>query len=193
MKTIASFVLAIVVFTFDYCVSHKKEEHPCHLSGKVYMSSEGVDSVGIFIPRSTDYYQTVIFINDSEFIHTINNCCGNPNEDFAYEYVNKGKYKLDDKALTLIFSPVTAVCYSKYRSDSLNPDSTIATEYVKLEKSLQTVTKMARLNIRDVPYFQNLIGITEKEFVSLTPFKVEDYRKGLQKIGAWQMLFPGGR
>lgn len=191
MKTIASLVLAIVVFTFDFCANHKKEVQPCDLSGKVYMSSDGVDSVGIFIPLATDFYQTVIFINDSEFIHTINNCCGDLNEDFAYEYVNKGKYSVDEKNLTLNFAPVTAVCYSKYRSDSANPDSTIATEYVKLEKSLQTVTKMARLNIKNVPYFENLIGITEKEFVSLTPFKVEDYRKGLENIGAWQVLFPG--
>ncbi|CAN5861365.1 hypothetical protein BH11BAC7_BH11BAC7_35170 [soil metagenome] len=189
MKTIAFLLSAIVVLSFCSCEGNKKEQ-PCNLAGKVYMSSEGVDSTGIYIPKATDFYQTVIFINDSEFLHTINTCCGQENQDFAYEFVCKGKYKVDEKFLTLNFDPISAVCYSKYSSDLLRPDSTIATEYVKLEKSHQKQTKMVRMNCNNIPYFQDKIGITEKEFVSLTPFKLEDYRKALEKLGAWQTLFP---
>lgn len=190
MKTFAVLLFATAMLAFYSCEEKdKKNEHA--LSGKVYMSSEGMDSLCNIIPLATDYYETIIFLNDSEFLHLLNTCCGDDVEDFAYEYVTKGKYKLDEKLLKMNFDVMSAVCYSKFVTDSLHPDLSVNEEHVELEKTAISSESMVRLNCMEIPYFIHLFGETEREFMSPTTFSVDTYKKELEQNGAWKTLFPG--
>jgi hypothetical protein len=187
IPSILNFMAPVALF-----VSCSDPENSSPLSGKVYQSSDGMDSSCNHIPKPTDYFQTLLFLNDSDFVHIVNTCCSSPGEDFAYQYVGRGIYELNDKTLDLSFDSVTAVCY--IREPSLDPgdNSSAATEHIELEVMAPFTDRLERLSCKNVIYFKQLEGEFKDEFVAPTSDSLEKYVRELKSAGAWKELFPSG-
>lgn len=87
MKTILAMIITLGLLSLFSCNRADKMVQQTTLAGKMYRSSDGMDSLCKYIPRETDYYQTFLFINDSQFVQIVNTCCADLEEDFAYQYV----------------------------------------------------------------------------------------------------------
>lgn len=158
---------------------------PSNLTGKVYQSSDGMDSLCKRIEKGTDHYQRLLFINDSMFVKTVSTCCG---DDFdttymAFEWYYSGVYKMDDKQLNLYYNPHQVVFYMKQDNAALT--------YLKIEKSDMTNTKLERANCNSIPYFKQTDNEWNGrlEFVCPTEDALGNFKKDFIDRGIWDKVF----
>lgn len=194
MKKLLFASLTFGILTFQSCTdghkSNDTETQISSLAGKIYSSSDGIDTVKCEgIPPATDYWQTLLFIDDSVFIKIINTCCPDEEEDFAAEFYYSGKYKMDDKMLTLTFDPKQAVYYVKVSPDKNNDTLSIKTEHVELEPSDIKSDNLDRYNCKDIPYFKQKNGDFNGEVVALENDTLENYIQNLKDRKIWSKLF----
>jgi hypothetical protein len=189
MKTIESLLSIIALIFFVACNRTDKKEIS-KLNSKVYQTSFGLDNDCNEITKPTDYFQTLLFLNDSVFISIQNTCCGEPGEDFAYEYYCKGLYSLDDQLLILKFKSPLIVLYKKEILDSIDTNLSHSSTHTELEKMDTITIKLSRLNCKDVPYFKQTANASDKDFMTPIRDDINEYKKRLEKLGIWENLFP---
>ncbi len=188
MKSILNLLVVAVILIIASCSSDKKQ--PQSLAGKVYISSEGMDSACQSIPPATDFFQAFLFRNDSEFVQVIFTCCPESDEDFAYQYVSKGSYTLDENSLALRFDPKMAVLYMRNVVLASAADASSEIEHVELEESGKSNTTFKRKNCKEFPYFEITEGDFKGEFIAPVNDSLDTYREDLVKNGTWKKLFP---
>lgn len=90
--------MTIGLLTFQSCPDKNKTADTqtqivkqTSLAGKVYGLSDHIDTTKCErIPPGTDYFQTLLFLDDSSFIKIINTCCPDVGEDFATAWYYTG-------------------------------------------------------------------------------------------------------
>ena len=189
MKTLTFMTATLLLLTVISCSRPEQKTQP-NLTGKVYCSSDSVNQDCKYVARGTDYYQTLLFVNDSQFIKVVNTCCGGGDtSSFAYAYYDCGTYKLDDTSLTLSYKPNSVVAYYKGVM-SEKPDSVAKyIEYSKVEKFENGISKMKRFMCKDISFFKDRGGNFDNQYVSLTSDTLDNYKKELNEKGIWQKLF----
>lgn len=158
------------------------------LAGKVYLSSDGMDSTCNALPLETDFFQRLLFLNDSTFINIIYNCCGGDTIDFAYEYYYTGKYLLSDTSLELSYNSQCAVNYVKEDPSTFESDSSKSISHIEVEKGDITKLKLKRLSCKDIVYFEQK---NDNYVEYLTPVNdtLTKLRKELEESGVWNKMF----
>ena len=194
-KTILA-TMTIGLLTFQSCSDKDKttetqSQPSTSLAGKIYSSSDDIDTLKCErIAPGTDYWQTLVFVDDSVFVKIINTCCGGDEEDFASAFYYSGKYKMDDKTLALTFDPKQAVYYSKTTQDKKNDTLWTTTAHVELEKSDITTDNLDRFNCNSVPYFKQKTGDFKGETLALdNETTLENCIKNLKDEKVWDKLF----
>ena len=159
------------------------------LAGKIYISSEGMDSVKCErIELGTDYFQRLIFVDDSTFIQIISTCCPDYDEDFASDFYYSGTYKLTEKELLLDYAPLYATYYTKESMDTVN-DSSFVTTHVEMAGSEIKNDNFDRRNCHEVPYFIQKNGDFKGEAVAPNTDRIEDLITELKERKVWEKLF----
>lgn len=182
-------ILTVGLLMFLSCGESDQKVHQT-LSGTVYQSSDGLDDNCKIIPNQTDYFQTLLFLNDSEFVKTVNTCCGEPGEDFASLYCYSGTYKMDEKSLMLTFNSQRVVYYSKESLNETGDSSSVSSTHIETEKSDLTILKFDRLNCKAIIYFKQRDGDFIGEFISPITDTFDNQKNDLVKLGVWKKLFP---
>lgn len=184
-------ILKILTIGFLILSSCKNAEvkSKFQLKGKIYSSSLGMDSINCeTIIKATDYFESLIFIDDTVFIQAFYSCCPEPEEDFLSETYCSGIYKLDKQFLTLFYShkivQVIIIGNSTQSTDSLVvPTTRFVIEDVKLDK-----LTYPRYSCNNIPYFKNTYT---NPFEFLTPDNTAKgtYISDLKSSGIWERLF----
>lgn len=108
-------IIGCVIPVFSNLVSKQPR-----LSGKVYVSSDGIDSTNCeSIINGTDFFLRLIFLNDSIFIEYLATCCPTEGEYSPVEYISKGVYELGDTSLSLRYDSVSFTHYVREDIDSI--------------------------------------------------------------------------
>jgi hypothetical protein len=134
------------------------------LPGKAYITSEGMDANCRRIEMGTDFFERLIFLNDTGFVYAISSCCPGPGEDFPVGSFYTGTYRLDSTKLVLIYDPKQAVVYVK--EEETGTGTIDESRHIEQEKSdLQTET----LNVfycKNTPYFRHTKGDFKNECIA---------------------------
>lgn len=189
MKTLKFSIFIIGLIAILSC-NRTEKNNQSFLNGKVYISSNGVDENCNIIQEGTDFYQVFLFLNDHEFVQICYTCCPEPGDDFVYEYATKGTYQTDSKYLTLTFNETSVSCHVVLKEDSENDTISSNKEYLEVKKSKVEIIKLERLNCKEIQYFKQTGG-DYSEYITPSQDTLEKYKKELEKIGAWEKLFPG--
>lgn len=155
MKSLAIPILISFSILISCNTPTSKEDQKQSLAGKVYITSDTSEGNCKFSILPTDNWETFYFLNDSEYVATINDCCGGPGEDFAYAGYYKGIYSLDEKQLVLTGSPKCVIYYVK--QDTFSIDSALpAQERYEVEKCVATKIRFEHLHCGTASYFKGL-------------------------------------
>jgi hypothetical protein len=196
MKKTILFVMTIGLLTFQSCSDNSKTADTqmqtatkTSLAGKVYGLSDPLDTTTCErIPPGTDYFQTLLFLDDSSFIKIINTCCPDIGEDFAAAWYYTGKYKMDNKELTLTFDPKMAIYYIKEKENPKS-DTLLSSTHVDIEKSDYTVDKLPRLNCKNAPYFKQMTGDWKGQLMVQSIDTLANQINEIKTDGVWDKLF----
>ncbi len=152
------------------------------LTNKVFITSAGMDSACRFKELPTDFYQELVFVNDSEFVRTVHTCCGGPGEDLVSEVYYSGNYKVDKDFLILTFNTtsVTSIDHSE-------GDSTISR--LGSQKANFPPLKFESLRCGWEIYFRQIGEDFAGGFVSPKE-SAAGYIKYFKEEGIWEMVFP---
>ncbi len=161
----------------------KKVEPEISLSGKVYLLSDSVSSNCSLILPGTDFWPTFLFLNDSLFIKTIDNCCM-PSTISHYS----GKYQLTDDMLLLSYDSLQVVYTYAMEPDSAAGIPAGSPDIVEVEKSDLQTEKLVRFNCGDKPYFKQTSGSWEGRFIALASDTIENCIKEIKARRSWDGL-----
>lgn len=181
-------ILAIGFLILSSC-KDAEEKSKFQLKGTIYSSSLGMDSTNCeTIIKATDYFESLMFIDDSVFIQAFYSCCPEPEEDFLSETYCSGIYKLDNQSLTLSYSQklvqVIIIGNSYQSTDSLAiPKTHFVTGDVKVDKLIYP-----RYNCNNIPYFKNTYS-NPIEFLTPDDKAKGTYMSDLKSSGIWEKLF----
>lgn len=194
MKTIAPVFFFLLSLSFFSCSETKpvnEKKPPVSLTGKVYQTSDGMDSACHTIVRPTDYFLTILFINDSEFVQVQNTCCGGDDTtDFADAYYSKGTYALAEKTLTLDFPGEEIVHHVKGTIVPEADSALVFTERFEAENPGPINLRLERFDCGATPYFRLATSGSKDDYFSPPGDSTHDYRKEFEQSGAWKLLFP---
>jgi hypothetical protein len=188
MKIIILFFPFLGLFNILGCRNKDKKEE-FSLAGKVYQTSDGMDQNCKTMVPGTDYFQTIFFINENEFVQIINACCPSPEEDFAKEYVSRGLYKMDEKSLKLTINKPTAVFYIKMNENDSENTTSVSKTHIEMEKFENETIDFTRQNCKNLPYFKQKDGEFKGKFISPPKENLKHYKSELEKEGIWEKLF----
>jgi hypothetical protein len=184
-KLMYSLVIALSLLS---CKGNINDSNKGNLIGKVFQSSLGMDSDCKTIEKGTDYYQNIVFINDSIFLKVAYTCCPDEEDtsDFAAEFVYKGLYKIADSILTLKYNSKVAILYDKSNisSDSLSTSKS----YVKVHAINETYTRLFLNRCNNIPYLKQNDDEFSNEFLTPLENSYETFKTNLEKNGIWKLI-----
>ncbi len=188
-------IIYCFLFTLTACTSPETKQDSAStptpsisLSNKVFITSAGMDSACEFKELPTDFYQELVFVNDSEFVRTIHTCCGGPGEDFVFATYCPGTYKLDEKYLELTFNGVYVehIEHSLTRPGEIEPQTT-----TRLHDQVVNLPplKFKRLSCGREIYFQEIGETFADGFVSYKGDPATTSVTYFKAAGIWGKLF----
>ena len=149
MKKIILFASTIGLLVIQSCTDENVQadnqvQIQTSLAGQVYgWTNPPLDTTKCGqLQLSNDAFPKLLFLDDSTFIQTIPTSCGDIGACSRYYC---GKYKIDDKEITLTFNPKIAVYHIKSKN--------LASPYVESENSDLKIIKHLRLNCQNTPCF----------------------------------------
>jgi hypothetical protein len=188
------FTLLFLIIIFYSCSDSKRNMPPenVSLSGMVYQTSGGLDSLCKPVEFGTDAFQDVLFVNDSEFVRIVYTCCPADTEDFASQFFYKGNYRVNDTALILTYNPMVGVYYSKEMPNPTGDSMLVASEHIDFEELENTLSVMKRYNCKETPYFMEAEvkkGDGAQDYITPVDKQLSDFKKEMEDKGIWQKLF----
>ncbi len=151
MKKTGIFLITIGLLIIQSCSDKNKlgeTQLQISLAGKVYgMNDPPLDTTKCeLVQASNDYLPKLLFLNDSSFIEIIPAKCGEIGEEFECQQHCSGKYKINDKELSLTYESKMAVYYIKSKN--------LLSSCTQLENSDRKIGKLIRRNCKSTLYFE---------------------------------------
>jgi hypothetical protein len=187
MKSKLIYSLVIALFLMS-CKGNINDNNKGILIGTVFQSSLGMDSDCKTIEKGTDYYQNIVFLNDSIFLKVAYTCCPDEEDtsDFAAVFVYKGFYVIADTIVTLKYNSKVAILYDK--SNISSDSSTKSESYVKIHPIKERYTRLIIHRCNNIPYFRQNDDEFSNEFLSPLDNSFETFKLNLEKNGIWKMI-----
>jgi hypothetical protein len=194
MKNIILFTITIWLFTIQSCsntnnaTGNQTQVQPqMSLAGKVYGLSTATDTTKCeqALPGNA-YLPALLFLDNSSFIKIIPTSCNDIGNDFTCSRHYCGKYKMDDKQLTLTFDPNMVVHFIKSKNNPKSKTPLLST-HVELEKSDLTIETLVRLNCKSTPCFQ--VCDAQSHLMIPTTDTLTNHVKYLIDEKIWDKLF----
>lgn len=156
-----------------------------NLSGKVFALSDTIDkNECVCVPFGTDNnWPTYIFVNDSVFIKTVDNCC-QPSTISHYT----GLYKIARNKLIFTYDSTQIVYYVESAEDSLGQLTDKLIEHIEIEPSGTKMDSLQILLCKKNPYFIETWYPWEGKIIALSDSRLESYFNRMKKIGAWDKM-----
>ena len=188
MKNIYLLFITLVFLIIQSCTSGDKrtdEIQQLKISGKVFGLSDSIDENKCTqIPIGTDNnWPTYIFINDSIFIKTIDNCC-DPSTISHYS----GIYKIQRDKLFLLFDTLQVCYYSENMIDSLGQIIEGQKNHIEFETSEFKYDSLQILTCKTNPYFIEVHEPWTGKYIALSEQPINKYINQIKELNVWDKI-----
>jgi hypothetical protein len=188
MKIISLFFITLTFLTIQSCLNDDEKSNeikPLKISGKVFGLSDSIDENKCTqIPIGTDNnWPTYIFINDSIFIKTIDNCC-DPSTISHYS----GTYKIQRDKLFLLFDTLQVCYYSENMTDSLGQIIEGQNIHIELETSNFDFDSLQIYSCKTNPYFIEVHEPWQGKNLAFSEHSIDKYINQIKKLNVWDKL-----